>query len=168
MTCCSCLFLFVPKRTRNKASLVLFLLETTLYKPCFELVNREPRTNQSRFHYLCIGVCFLCFSFNRMLNQYPKRTLILSKVLKHWENFLSLTLCSSITKTYIYQKYSPTQRNVAFCLHWNLFWLTMTSLAESFNTFLKYSIVQKRTKREIIIPMESTLCLSPFFICMFC
>ena len=86
----------------------------------------------------------------------------------HWENFLSLTLCSSITKTYIYQKYSPTQRNVAFCLHWNLFWLTMTSLAESFNTFLKYSIVQKRTKREIIIPMETTLSLSPFFICMFC
>ena len=76
--------------------------------------------------------------------------------------------CSSITKTYIYQKYSPTQRNVAFCLHWNLFWLTMTSLAESFNTFLKYSIVQKRTKREIIIPMETTLSLSPFFICMFC
>ena len=38
------LFLFVPKTTRNKAHLVSFLLETTLHKPYFESVNREPRT----------------------------------------------------------------------------------------------------------------------------
>ena len=27
--------------------------------------------------------------------------------------------------------FSPTQRNAAFILHWNIFWLTMTSQIES-------------------------------------
>ena len=58
--------------------------------------------------FLCNRVCFICLSFNCTLNQYQKHALILSKVLKRWENFLPRTLCSFVSNTYTY-------KNKAFC-----------------------------------------------------
>ena len=53
----------VHKTTQNKASILSFLPDTTLYKPRIESVNRlndhytmQCWENESRFHYLCFQV----------------------------------------------------------------------------------------------------------------
>ena len=144
--------------------------------------------------FLYNGVYFLQIFFDLMLSQYQRRTLILGNIFKCWELLFDSKTFSFLSYTYIYKNIylpmfssfichfkrrhfshskSSRPKKCSFQSPLEPFWLTMTSLIESFNMTwhtplyknweIEIEIVQWRLQKNIVIQGYIKKCLRANF-----